>query len=127
MTKTFANSLAAPIIATNVVAKVKLHKGLMFRNELDQNLSEDKTMMVRDIGNVTEDYEITFEYTLKAIKDLVEMEDIDLTSMKSFPFQTQITYKALDGSKCIRVITEVLDISNDRKDLEKKADFDLLG
>lgn len=58
----------------------------MFRNELDQNLSEDKTMMVRDIGNVTEDYEITFEYTLKAIKDLVEMEDIDLTTMKSLPF-----------------------------------------
>ena len=35
LTKTFANSLAAPIIATNVFAKVKLHKGLMFRNELD--------------------------------------------------------------------------------------------
>lgn len=35
LTKTFANSLAAPIIATNVVAKVKLHKGLMFRNELE--------------------------------------------------------------------------------------------
>ena len=66
LTKTFANSLAAPIIATNVVTKVKLHKGLMFRNELDQVLSEDKTMMVKDIGNVTEDYEITFEYTLKA-------------------------------------------------------------
>jgi hypothetical protein len=45
-------------------------------------------MMVKDIGNVTEDYEITFEYTLKAIKDLVKMEDIDLTTMKSFPFQT---------------------------------------
>ena len=58
----------------------------MFRNELDQVLSEDKTMMVKDIGNVTEDYEITFEYTLKAIKDLIKMEDIDLTTMKSLPF-----------------------------------------
>tara|TARA_B110001450_G_C17209684_1_gene314905 strand:- start:144 stop:443 length:300 start_codon:yes stop_codon:yes gene_type:complete len=99
----------------------------MFRNELDQALSEDKTLMVKDIGNVAADYEITFEYTLKAIKDLIKMEDIDLTSMKSFPFQTQITYKALDGSKCIRVITELLDISNERQDLEKEADFDLLG
>ena len=43
----------------------------MFRNELDSALSEDKTMMVKDIGNVTAEYEITFEYTLKAIKDLV--------------------------------------------------------
>lgn len=86
LTKTFANSLAAPVIATNVLAKVKLHKGLMFRNELDQSLSEDKTLMVKDIGNVAADYEITFEYTLKAIKDLIKMEDIDLTQMKSFPF-----------------------------------------
>lgn len=86
LTKTFANSLAAPIIASNVVTKVKLHKGLMFRNELDSSLSEDKTLLVKDIGNVTADYEITFEYTLKAIKDLVKMEDLDLIKMKSFPF-----------------------------------------
>lgn len=43
-------------------------------------------MMVRDVGNVTADTEITFEYTLKNIADLVAMEDIDLTQMKSFPF-----------------------------------------
>lgn len=62
--------------------------------------------MVKEIGNVTADTEITFEYTLKDITELVAMEDIDLTTMNSFPFQTQITYKALDGSKCVRVITE---------------------
>ena len=51
----------------------------MFRNEIDENQSEDKTIMVRDLGNVTDETEITFEYTLKDIKDLVAMEDIDLT------------------------------------------------
>lgn len=65
------------------------------------------TLMVRDIGNVTEESEITFEYTLKKIRELAKMEDIDLAQMKAFPFQAQITYKALDGSKCIRVITEL--------------------
>jgi len=29
---------------------------------------------------------MTFEYTLKAIKELVAMEDIDLDKVKSFPF-----------------------------------------
>ena len=53
LTKNFANILAQPIIASNVVAKVKLHKGLQFRNENPQWLSEDKTMLVRDVGNVT--------------------------------------------------------------------------
>jgi hypothetical protein len=34
--------------------------------------------MTRDIGNVTKDYEITFEYTLKPVSELVKMDDIDL-------------------------------------------------
>jgi hypothetical protein len=42
--------------------------------------------MVKDIGNVTAGCEITFEYTLKPIKELIKMEDIDLTTIKSFPF-----------------------------------------
>jgi hypothetical protein len=78
--------LSQPIIASNVVAEIKLHKGLMFRNENPEWLSEDKTTLRRDLGNVTLDTEITFEYTLKGISDLVKMEDIDLTKITSFPF-----------------------------------------
>lgn len=33
LTKNFANILSQPVIASNVVAKIKLHKGLQFRNE----------------------------------------------------------------------------------------------
>lgn len=83
--------------------------------------------MVKDIGNVTEDTEHMFEYTLKKISELIEMEDLDLTKIKAFPFQTQITYKALDGSKCIRVITELQTMSNDRAAVEQEADYELLG
>jgi hypothetical protein len=42
--------------------------------------------MTWEVGNVTEDTEITFEYTLKKVSDLVKMEDIDLTTIKHFPF-----------------------------------------
>lgn len=69
-----------------MIAKVKLHKGLQFRNENPLNLSEDLSLMTREVGNVTEDTEITFEYTLKKVSDLVKMEDIDLTTIKFFPF-----------------------------------------
>jgi hypothetical protein len=65
---------------------VKLHKGLQFRNENPAFLSEDKSMLVRDIGNVTMDSEITFEYTLKKISELAKMDDIDLTKIEKFPF-----------------------------------------
>jgi hypothetical protein len=105
LTQNFANILQLPVIATQVVTKVKLHKGLEFRNEDPVNLSEDKTMMVRELGNVTEETEITFEYRLKALKELVKMEDLDLTQITHFPFQAQISYSALDGSKCVRIIS----------------------
>lgn len=93
------------MIATNVVTKVKLHKGLQFRNQDVENLNADRTLMAKEMGNVTEESEFTFEYTLKPMKDLVEMDDIDLTKITHFPFQTQINYTGLDGCKYIRVIT----------------------
>jgi hypothetical protein len=55
------------------------------------------------------------------------MDDIDLSQIKNFPFQTQITYTALDGSKCVRVITELQSISNDRAEVEKQANYNILG
>jgi len=42
--------------------------------------------MVKELGSVTSETEITFEYRLKAMKDLVKMDDIDLTVLASFPF-----------------------------------------
>ena len=99
--------LSVPVIATKVETKVKLHKGLQFRNELDANLSQDKSILVRQFGNVTAESMFTFEYGLKPISQLVLMEDIDMMQIKSFPFQTQISYTSLDGSKCLRVITKM--------------------
>ncbi len=55
------------------------------------------------------------------------MEDFNLQEMTSLPFQTQISYTALDGSKCLRVISKQLEVSNDRAELEKKADFNLIS
>ena len=50
-------------------------------------MSDNKTILTRDLGNVNEDTEVTFEYNLKHYKELLKMEDIDLTQIKHFPFQ----------------------------------------
>jgi len=76
---------------------------------------------------VNEETEITFEYKMKSVKKLMLMLDIDMSKINKFPFQTQITYTALDGSRCIRVITDVMEGSTDRQELEAQADFYLLG
>lgn len=126
LTQNFANMLAKPVIATSVVTKVKLHKGLTFRHELDANLNADKTLLVRELGNVTEDSEFTFEYTLKPIQELVGMDDLDLTKITHFPFQAQIAYAGLDGAKYLRVITNKQEISKNREESESVANHEIM-
>lgn len=109
--------LSVPVLATNVEAKVKLHKGLHFRNELATDLSEDKSLLARRFGNTTQDTIFTFEYGIKAISELIEMEEFDMSSITHFPFQCQIKYTALDGSKCLRVITKQMEVSGEREEL----------
>lgn len=127
LTQNFANMMSKPVIATNVVVKVKIHKALEFRNEAEANLNEDKTLMARQLGNVTEDNKFCFEYHLRPLDELVEMDDIDLIKLKSVPFQTQITYKGLDGAKYLRVITQLKEVSHNREENEKKADHSIMA
>jgi len=84
----FSNILNLPVLATNVELKVKLHKGLEFRNEDAINLNEDKTILARNLGNVNEDTEVTFEYKMKSVKKLIQMTDLDITKLTSLPFQS---------------------------------------
>lgn len=109
--------LSIPVVATNVEAKVKLHKGLQFRNELDADLSADKSLLARRFGNTTAETVFTFEYGMKPLSQLLQMMDIDMSTITHFPFQTQIKYTALDGSKCLRVITKQMETSGEREEL----------
>ena len=84
--KNFANILSMPVIASKVTTKVKIHKGLEFRNEDLANLCADRTLLARELGNVTEETEITFEYRLKSAKELVDMMDVDFEKLEKIPF-----------------------------------------
>ncbi len=75
--------------------------------------------MARELGNVNEETEVTFEYRMKKVKELLKMADLDMTKVTSLPFQAQITYTALDGSRCVRIITNTLEISSDKEDLQQ--------
>jgi uncharacterized ubiquitin-like protein YukD len=127
LTENFANVLSSPIIATSVKMRVIIHKGLEFRNEEEENLNKDKNVLSKDFGNVTADSEMTFEYNVKSIEDLKMAAEFDISKLVQLPFQTQIEFTKLDGMKCIRVITKVQEVSNDRKEVEKEADAEILG
>lgn len=127
MSSDFSDLISSKTIATRVQLRVILHKGLAFRNEPESYLSPDKDVMTKELGNVTAETEITFEYQLKPLKDLLKYEEIDMSEVKQFPFQAQIRYLTLDKAKCIRVITQVLDLSHDKKELEQKADYNVIN
>ncbi|XP_006823568.1 uncharacterized protein LOC102803945 [Saccoglossus kowalevskii] len=63
----FGLILNDPIIATNVTAKLQLHRGLYFRNE---ETGPHESQAHRTIGNVTAETEITFEFGVKKKSDL---------------------------------------------------------
>jgi hypothetical protein len=60
----------------------------MLRNEDEENLFKDKTVLIKNLGNVTCETLITFEYTVKSAADLRKMKNVDLENLKNLPFQT---------------------------------------
>jgi hypothetical protein len=83
---------------------VKLHSALEFRNEMDINLSQDKTILKKSLGNVNTETDLTFEYQLKSVRKLLELS-IDPSVLSHIPFQLQLMFTALDGSRHLRVFT----------------------
>ena len=100
--------LSRNVIATNVKLKVKLHAGIEFRNELLQNLEMNETVLVKDFGNVNEETDLCFEYQVKPLRDLLKLTNIDFSQLSKLPFQAQISFIAMDGSRQVRVITQFL-------------------
>ena len=91
--------LSKPVIATNVKLKVKLHAGIEFRNELLKNLSMNDTVLSKNFGNVNEETDLCFEYQIKPLRDLLKLTDIDFSKMTKIPFQAQISFTSIDGSR----------------------------
>lgn len=60
LTQEFGNILAEPIIATRVTATFVVHRGLYIRHEADKT-----SKAVKEVGNVTRETEITFEYGVR--------------------------------------------------------------
>ena len=123
----FATILSENIIATNVELRVKLHKGLTFRNEDQAHVSQDGSLLIRPIGNATDEQELTIEYKIKDSKELDKMTDVDFTKLDRIPFQTQISYINLEGMKCVRLVTKNQSITFEKEEAKKEADYKVIS
>jgi len=119
LTTNFQSILTTPILATGAMASVVLHRGLRFRNMVDDE--DDRHHLVKDIGNVTADTECTFSYGFQP------KSVYDLTGVDEIPFQVQLVYQKLNGMKCLRVVTTKINVTDDRTVAEKNADIKVIG
>jgi hypothetical protein len=53
--------------------------------------------------------------------ELKEKHQLDLDQLKRLPFQIQVTYTAVDGSRALRVLTQMKETTNNRDQAEIHA------
>ncbi|CAI2385496.1 unnamed protein product [Moneuplotes crassus] len=123
----FGKIVKRATIATNVTLKVKLNRALEFRNENEEDLSSDKTLLTRKIGNVNEDSQVTFSYKIKDLVDLKKLDRFTLDELNYIPFQCIVEFTKLDGKKCIRTITKILKSSDDKAQIEEEVDIGIIA
>jgi len=76
---------------------------------------------LKDCGNVFEGSRIFFEYVVDKAKSK------QFQKLKALPFQVQIEYQKKDGSKMLRVISQMKKVTLDRKEVRNNLNFDLLA
>eukprot|EP01099_Mayorella_cantabrigiensis_P006994 TRINITY_DN603_c0_g7_i1.p1 TRINITY_DN603_c0_g7~~TRINITY_DN603_c0_g7_i1.p1 ORF type:complete len:277 (-),score=56.89 TRINITY_DN603_c0_g7_i1:264-1094(-) len=116
------------IVATNVDITLLLHKHL-FIKQFDHSLSDSENdsdsernqlkgkdkrhKLVRHVGNATKNTEINFEYGIS--------QELKKEPISSLPFQLQIRYTTLTGTKAIRTISKSVNVTHDQEEALKTA------
>ena len=105
-----------PTIATEVELSILLHPKL----ELDRLISsKGLSRHVQKIGNVSKKTDFALEYNIrpKFKKDKIE----------KLPFQMQISYRKKDGTKCLRVLSQMKNVTTDRLQVENSMNASIIG
>jgi len=115
LTKNFNFVLQNSMIATEVTTQMFLHKSMKFKHE--GNAKESSCL--REVGNVTKESTITFEYVIE--------DKEKLAGLKQVPFQIQIKYTKLNGAKCLRVLSKAAETTDKRDEAEQHVNVGIIG
>jgi len=106
--------------------KLRLHNGLRFRKEAEENLKERQGLFQKNVGNVTAKTELTFEYELRPDEELMEF-GVDLAKLETVPFQAQIIYTSTNGDRLMRVITKKLKTTQNQQEAEADIKLNVMA
>ena len=122
----FSEMLQSNTIGMNTTLEIKLHNLLMFRNENDEFLSNDKSTFKKLIGNIRNDMIDYFEFKFKKVKMISDM-NININKVKKIPIQCIIEYTDKNNGKYIEVFTDLKTVSSNKEEILKIADFDVVS
>ena len=122
----FSEMLQSNTIGMNTTLEIKLHNLLMFRNENDEFLSNDKSTFKKLIGNIRNDMIDYFEFKFKKAKMISDM-NININEVKKIPVQCIIEYTDKNNGKYIEVFTDLKTVSSNKEEILKIADFDVVS
>jgi len=114
------NLIDRPVLGFATMSLLILHRGLQFRGErIDFN--ENRSWIVKDLGNVTADSELTVSYQFRS------RDQYDLSNVSKVPFQVQLMYFKPNGERVLRISTDEILLTEDRIAAERHADMSVIG
>ena len=123
----FNDLLVNEVIASEVSVRMNLNKCLTFRDKEEKDLINDGTSISEIIGNATKETETYYEFKFKKALKLAEMKDINFDELKNLTFQCEINYKRKNGGKYVRIISKNLNVSDNKEDVESKANYEIIS
>ena len=115
------------VIASEVEIKMNLNKCLTFRDEEKENMINDGSTIIKNIGNATKEKETYFELKFKHSKNLAEIKEINFDKLNNLIFQCEINYKKKNGGKYVRIITKKLKVSDNKEEINKQANLNIVS
>ena len=123
----FNDLLENNVIASDVEVKLHLNKCMTFRDEEKINMLNDESTYYKKIGNAARETETYHELKFKSSIKLAEYKDIDFDKLYNLIFQVELKYKKTDGKRYIRVITQNLEVSDNKDTVNKQAKMNIVS
>ena len=123
----FNDLLENEAIASEVELRMNLNKCMTFRDKEEKDMENEGSSIFEKLGNVSKETETYYELKFKKSTKLAEMKDINFEELNNLIFQVEIVYRNKEGGKFKRIITKNMKISDNKEEVEKQANYDIIA
>ena len=122
----FNDLLENEALASEVELRMNLNKCMTFRDQEEKDLINEGSTIIQKLGNVSKETETYYEVKFKKAMQLAEMKEINFDELKNLMFQIEIVYRNKAGGKYVRIITKNMKVSDNKEEVEKQANYDII-